>query len=55
MKDTFESIYADIVKSFERSFGRKPDESEKKAIRQIAITGTAFIMAAAETRQEASH
>jgi hypothetical protein len=50
MKDLFENIWKEILKTFFLHYQRKPNEEELKVLRTYAIAGTGLVLAVKEIR-----
>ena len=54
MKDLFERIWVEILKTFFKHYHREPNEEELKELRTYAIVGTGFVLAVKEIKDEKS-
>lgn len=50
MKDLFERMWKEILKTFFLHYQRKPNEEELKALRIYAIAGTGLVLAVKEIK-----
>ena len=51
MKDLFENIWKEILKTFFLHYQRKPNEEELKVLRTYAIAGTGLVLAVKEIKE----
>ena len=50
MKDLFERIWVEMLKTFFKHYHREPTEEETKALRTYAIAGTGLVLAVKEIK-----
>ena len=51
MKDLFERIWVEVLKTFFKHYHREPTEEEVKVLRSYAIAGTGMVLAVKEIKE----